>query len=80
MKGGMSNMDGKDWSDCVRRRITTKAQRKAIKRLYDRGGQDQELSYLQFRREKYYGWCDVSILFNFFNMVVGIEPDGYTHS
>jgi len=29
----------------IRRRITTKAQRKAIKRLYDRGGQDQELRF-----------------------------------
>jgi hypothetical protein len=55
----------------------TKAQQQALKRIYDRGSYD-DLSYLAFRRRAQPGpGC---IMMPFAGMVLGIEPDGYTHS
>ena len=54
----------------------TKEQQQAIKRKFTQN--NNGLTYLQFRRSVQYGygclmlrWCD---------MLLGIEPDGYTHS
>lgn len=59
----------------------TKAQRKALKKVYDRENNSplfNLMSYRQFRKTVLYGsdcimvpWC---------GMWLGIEKDGYTHS
>ena len=71
---------------------TNKAQRIALKRVYDRGPilppitREEEaygytavpLTYKQFRRSVRAGWdC---IMVHWCNMWLGIEKDGYTHS
>lgn len=53
----------------------TKAQRQALKRVYQR---TEGTSYLTFRRTVQMGWgC---IMVPFAGMWLGIEPDGYTHA
>jgi hypothetical protein len=54
----------------------TKAQRQAIKRVWDRD--HQGLSYIQFRRSVVQ--CIDCIMVKWCSMWLGIEKDGYTHS
>ena len=55
---------------------TTKPQRAAIKKLWDRDGRKE--SYRQFRRRVQQGYdC---LMIQLWGMWIGIEPDGYTHS
>ena len=65
---------------------TTRAQRVALKRVFDRGpirvltvdGDEVTLTYHQFRKRVHPGWdC---IMVKWCNMWLGIEHDGYTHS
>ena len=57
--------------------VLTKEQRIALKRIYDREWNKPD-SYLTFRRTVEYGFgC---IMVPWCGMVLGIEPDGYTHS
>jgi len=57
--------------------VLTKEQRLALKRIYDREWNKPD-SYLAFRRTVGYGFgC---IMVPWCGMVLGIEPDGYTHS
>lgn len=54
----------------------TIAQRKSLKRVYDR--QPISMTYMQFRRTVIMGYgC---IMVPWCNMWLGIETDGYTHS
>jgi hypothetical protein len=57
---------------------TTKAQRQAIKRVYDRGSQ---MSYRDFRKtiKPTFG-CDGAVALPWASMWLCIERDGYTHS
>ena len=57
-----------------------KVQRKAVYQLY-RGNPDGSPSYLAFRRRVFplIGEPLVAMI-RYCGMVVGIEPDGYTHS
>ena len=58
----------------------TKAQRRAVKRVYDRDP-DGSRSYREFRRRvipTFYG--DDVIMLHWCGMWLGIETDGYTHS
>lgn len=72
---------------------TTKAQRVALKRVFDRCALDQNanrapmnygyygltvLSYRQFRKRVHSG--SGCIMVQWCGMWVGIEPDGYTHT
>jgi len=68
---------------------TTKAQRAALKRVFDRqpiwsdgpeGGQ-RLLRYRQFRAsiQPSFG-CDGAVMVRFAGMWLGIERDGYTHA
>ena len=68
---------------------TTKAQRAALKRVFDRqpirsagpeGGQ-RLLSYREFRAsiQPSFG-CDGAVMVRWAGMWLGIERDGYTHS
>jgi len=55
----------------------TKAQRKAIARLYYRL-EAPSMTYKQFRKTVLHGYdC---LMVQWCNMWIGIEPDGYTHS
>ena len=55
---------------------TTKPQRVAIKKLWERDGRKE--SYRTFRRRVQQGYdC---LMIHLWNMWIGIEPDGYTHS
>jgi len=56
----------------------TKAQRIALKRVYDR--EPMDMSYLQFRRTAFEAIYDGTIMVWWSNMMLGIEKDGYTHS
>lgn len=62
---------------------TTKEQRKAMFKLYERArspSQDNPTTatYRQFRRRFVHGWdC---LMINIWGMWIGIESDGYTHS
>ena len=60
----------------------TKAQRKALKRVYDRERGETPATfqgYLRFRRKAFraFGNC---LMVPFAGMILGIESDGYTHS
>jgi hypothetical protein len=75
---------------------TTKAQRVALKRVFDRGPvypqtrdhklrlvrkSDTPLTYRQFRSTVQSAFCgDGAVLVPWAGMWLGIEPDGYTHS
>lgn len=73
---------------------TTRLQRVALKRVFDRGPvypflTDEEkrngitavpLTYKQFRRTVQYGGAAYCIMIRWCGMWLGIEPDGYTHS
>ena len=66
----------------------TKAQRKALKRIFDRGPiwaqspagscVKYQMTYRQFRATVTHGWDCVMV--RWCNMWVGIEKDGYTHT
>ncbi len=61
-------------------RTTTRAQREAVKRLFDRNP-DGETSYRTFRRR--FSWpihADCYLFGKWCGMWVGIEWDGYTHT
>jgi hypothetical protein len=59
------------------RKVLTREQRVALKKLYDRDW-DKPDSYLEFRRTVQPGWdC---IMVEWCGMWLGIEPDGHTHS
>lgn len=62
--------------------VTTKAQRVAVKRVYDRKCKGEPASYLAFRRKfKQSGVAGDNYLFGpWCGMWLGIEKDGYTHS
>jgi hypothetical protein len=57
-----------------------KVQRKAVYQLY-KGNPDSSPSYWRFRHRVFplFGEPKVAMI-RFCGMVVGIEPDGYTHS
>jgi len=58
----------------------TKQQRKALKRVYDRGSDSTStLTYLAFRRTVCHGSFDC-VMVPWSGMWLGIETDGYTHS
>jgi hypothetical protein len=59
--------------------MITKEQSKALKRVYDR---DRTVapSYMKFRRSAIYVHHMKVLMIPWKNMVLGIEPDGYTHS
>ena len=65
---------------------TTKEQRRAIKRIFDRGpisgsGYGMPLTYRQFRRRAFCTLGDDScIMIPWAGMILGIERDGYIHS
>ena len=64
-------------------KVTTRAQRKALHRLWLRGKEADswkaELTYLQFRRR--FKWCYGDYIFgSWLGMWFGIELDGYTHT
>lgn len=64
--------------------VTTKAQRKALKSVYDRIAYDHSANgdiapYREWRRENVTYWFDV-VMVSFSGMLLGIEPDGHTHS
>lgn len=58
----------------------TRAQRVALKRLYDRA--PMPVSYRQFRKTVIGPFYvnDPVIMVSWFNMWIGIERDGYAHS
>jgi hypothetical protein len=58
---------------------TTKAQRQALKRLYDR--EPMLVTYRQFRQrlQGTFG-SDKCVMVKWCGMWIGIEEDGYTHS
>lgn len=70
--------------------VTSKEQRKAIHALWQRykngaleNGNFDFLSYRNFRKQgrPELGWgVNAAILFPLWNMWIGIERDGYTHS
>jgi hypothetical protein len=53
-----------------------KAQRNALHRKWTQN--DQDMSYLQFRRTVQWGWGCIMVQWS--GMWLGIEPDGHTHS
>jgi hypothetical protein len=56
--------------------LLTRLQREALKRVYQRTG--QQTGYLKFRRTVLPGpGC---VMVPYCGMWLGIEPDGYTHS
>ena len=59
----------------------TRAQREALAHVYDKWRRPLE-SRLSFRRTRtaYDGLCDVLMVQVSPTMVLGIEPDGHTHS
>lgn len=58
--------------------VLTRAQREALKRVWDREASTNPPSYLAFRRQVQMGYgC---IMLPWAGMWLGIEPDGYTHS
>jgi len=74
--------------------VITRAQRKALKRIYDRTpiyldaacardihhrADDYRLTYRGFRRRAHFGYGG-TVMVRWGNMWLGIEPDGYTHS
>ena len=65
--------------------IITRAQRVALKRVFDRGpifdGLGWSMTYRDFRRTvRPYLLSDPVILVPWRGMWIGIEPDGYTHT
>lgn len=56
--------------------ITTRAQREALKRVWQRGADGR--TYRQLRRDVLSG--SGCIMLHWAGMWLGIEPDGYTHS
>ena len=69
--------------------ILTKAQRVALKKVYDRkplfltsyyGMDTTRQGYLGFRRMVQPELCGSAIMVPWCGMWLGIEPDGYTHS
>jgi hypothetical protein len=60
----------------MKRKIPTKAQQKALLDLHHR--YQQSPSYLRFRRNAF--WLFDTIMVPWCGMIIGIEPDGYTHS
>jgi len=57
-----------------------KLQQRALLNIY-RGNPDGALSYLAFRRRIFPMFGEPTVaMFRFCGMVIGIEPDGYTHS
>jgi hypothetical protein len=63
--------------------MTTRAQREAMLRLYRRDvpdGMPRDPGYKAMRREFYNSGSFGCMLGKWHDMVLGIEPDGYTHS
>lgn len=58
--------------------VLTRAQRVALKRVFDRSN-DGAKSYLQFRRRAHYSFIGC-VMIPWCGMWIGIEEDGYTHS
>ena len=56
----------------------TDAQKRAIKRIYDRDAQG--MTYLAFRRSVERACYDNCLMVQWCGMWLGIEEDGYTHS
>ena len=61
-------------------KTTTKAQRKACYRLYERSLHSTKESYLSFRRKATLDGLLGCLMVPFCGMWFGIEEDGYTHS
>jgi hypothetical protein len=61
--------------------ILTREQRLALKRVFDRPVDHRpDETYRQFRRRVIIPSYDQCILVRWSGMILGIEPDGYTHS
>jgi hypothetical protein len=61
-------------------RVLTREQRLALKSVYDRGASTNPASYLQFRRTARLDSLMDCVMVPWAGMVLGIEPDGHTHS
>jgi len=59
------------------RHIPTKAQQQALLSLYQR--YQQSPTFLRFRRNAFWAFGNV-LMVPWCGMIIGIEPDGYTHS
>jgi hypothetical protein len=59
--------------------VTTREQRLALKRLFERSP-DGASNYLAFRRRARLMFGDNVLMIKWCRMWIGIEPDGYTHS
>ncbi len=61
---------------------TTRAQRQALMRLFDRReGVARDQTYREFRESVQPELCGGgAVLVRWYGMWLGIEPDGYTHS
>lgn len=57
--------------------VLTQEQRLALKKVYERGFDG---TYLQFRRTAVCAVFTDCVLIPFCGMLLGIEPDGHTHS
>lgn len=66
------------YPDPMKRRPTL-MQKRALKRLWERG-RETHPSYLRLRRNAYWETAGNALLVPWCGMTVGIEPDGYTHS
>ncbi len=61
--------------------ILTKAQRKALKAVYDRGDNTRPIeTYREFRRRATTFHFDTHVMVAWNGMWLGIETDGHTHS
>lgn len=63
----------------MKRYVTTKAQRAAIRALYLRSN-DGAPSYLAFRRRFRYDYLNGVMFGGWCGMLVGIEADGFSHT
>lgn len=69
-------------------RKPTKEQQRALHNLYARSkpqdqlgpGHYRDWSYLKFRRSAFWEFGGTALMVRWCGMLIGIEPDGYTHS
>jgi hypothetical protein len=60
--------------------LPTKEQQKALLELYRRSDVPQSPTFLKFRRNAFWEFGGKALMVPWCGMIVGIEPDGYTHS
>ena len=59
-------------------KVITRAQRQELKVIYDR--KPLPMTYRQFRKTAFGAFLDTCVMVEWCGMLLGIEPDGYTHS